>query len=80
MGKFVKVSFASARKEARVSEVSKAVERDLAWNWFLLGNSSYLNRDVWIKCGVIPNIDKQIIVFILWFASLCSCSPICLSN
>jgi hypothetical protein len=28
MGKFVKVRFTSGRKEARVSEVRKAVERD----------------------------------------------------
>jgi hypothetical protein len=28
----------------------------------------------------IPNFGKQIIVFILWFAFLCSCSPICFSN
>jgi hypothetical protein len=29
---------------------------------------------------VVPNFSKQISVSILWFASLCSCSPICLSN
>jgi hypothetical protein len=29
---------------------------------------------------VIPNFDKQITIFILWFASLCSCFPISLSN
>jgi hypothetical protein len=51
MGKFVKVHFASARKEARASEVRKAVERDLAWSWLLVGDSSYLNKDVGITCG-----------------------------
>jgi hypothetical protein len=30
MGKFVKVHFTSARKEARASEVRKVVERELA--------------------------------------------------
>jgi hypothetical protein len=30
--------------------------------------------------GVILIFDKQIAMFILWFALLCSCSPICLSN
>jgi hypothetical protein len=51
MGKFVKVYFASARKEARASEVRKTVERDPAWSWFLVGNSSYLNGEVGITCG-----------------------------
>jgi hypothetical protein len=45
------VHFASARKEARASEVRKAVERDPAWSWLLVGDSSYLNRDVWITYG-----------------------------
>jgi hypothetical protein len=47
----VKVHFISERKEARASEVRKAVERDLAWSWCLLGNSSYLNGDVGIRGG-----------------------------
>jgi hypothetical protein len=51
MGKFVKVHFTSARKEARASEVRKAVERDPTWSWLLVGDSSYLNRDVGIMCG-----------------------------
>jgi len=51
VGKFVKVRFASARKEARASEVRKVVERDPAWSWLLVGNSSYLNGDVGITCG-----------------------------
>ena len=50
-GKFVKVRFASARKEARASEVRKVVERDPAWSWLLVGNSSYLNGDVGITRG-----------------------------
>jgi hypothetical protein len=44
----VKVRFASKRIEARASEVRKAVERDPAWSWHLVGNSSYLNGDVGI--------------------------------
>jgi hypothetical protein len=51
VGKFVKVRFASARKEARTSEVRKVVERDPVWSWLLLGDSSYLNGDVVIMCG-----------------------------
>jgi hypothetical protein len=51
MRKFAKVRFTSKRKEARASEVSKAVERDPAWTWHLVGNSSYLNRDVGITDG-----------------------------
>jgi hypothetical protein len=51
MGKFMKVHFAFARKEARASEVRKAVERDPAWSWLLVGNSSYLNGDIGISCG-----------------------------
>jgi hypothetical protein len=47
----MKVHFASARKEARASEVRKAVERDMAWSWLLVGDSSYLNKDVGITCG-----------------------------
>jgi hypothetical protein len=47
----VKVRFASARKEVRASEVRKVVERDTAWSWLLVGDSSYLNRDVRIMCG-----------------------------
>jgi hypothetical protein len=50
MGKFVKFHFASARKEARASEVRKAVEKDPDWSWLLVGDSSYLNLDVGIMC------------------------------
>jgi hypothetical protein len=49
--KFVNVRFTSERKEARASEVRKAVERDPAWSWHLVSNSSYLNRDVGIMGG-----------------------------
>jgi hypothetical protein len=48
MGKFMKVRFASAMKEARASGVRKAVERDPAWSWLLVSNSSFLNGDVGI--------------------------------
>jgi hypothetical protein len=49
--KFVNVCFTSERKEARASEVRKAVERDPAWSLNLVGNSSYLNGDVGITGG-----------------------------
>jgi hypothetical protein len=49
--KFVKVHFASARKEAGASDVRKVVERDPTWSWLLLGNSSYVKGDVEITCG-----------------------------
>jgi hypothetical protein len=48
---FKKVRFASARKEAKASKVRKMIERDPAWSWLLVGNSSYLNEDVGIMCG-----------------------------
>jgi hypothetical protein len=48
MGKFVKVHFASTRKEVRASEVRKVVEKDSALSWLLVGNSSYLNGDIGI--------------------------------
>jgi hypothetical protein len=48
VGKFVRVRFTSERKEARASEVRKAVEKDPAWSWHLVDNSSYLNGDVGI--------------------------------
>jgi hypothetical protein len=47
----VKVCFTSERKEVRASEVRKIVERDPAWSWYLVGNSSYLNGDVGIMGG-----------------------------
>jgi hypothetical protein len=30
--------------------VIKAVERDPAWSWLLVGNSNFLNGDVGITC------------------------------
>jgi hypothetical protein len=39
------------RLRKRASEVRKVVERDPAWSWLLVGNSSYLNRDEGITCG-----------------------------
>jgi hypothetical protein len=51
VGKFLKVRFFSERKEARASKVSKAVERNPAWRWHLVGNSSYLNGDIGIIGG-----------------------------
>jgi hypothetical protein len=51
MRKFVKVCFASIRKEARASGVGKVVERDLFWSWLLVGNSSFINGDVGITSG-----------------------------
>jgi hypothetical protein len=44
----VKVHFDSKMKEARTCDVKKAVERDPACSCHLVGNSSYLNRDVGI--------------------------------
>jgi hypothetical protein len=50
MGKFVKVCFASVRKEVRANEVRKAVEKDPSWSWLLVDDSNYLNRDIGIIC------------------------------
>jgi hypothetical protein len=47
----VKVYFIFARKEARSSEVRKALKKDPAWSWLLVGDSSYLSGDVGITCG-----------------------------
>jgi hypothetical protein len=47
----MKVCYASERKEARKSEVKKAVESDPTWSWHLVGNSNYLNGDVGIMGG-----------------------------
>jgi hypothetical protein len=51
MRKFIKVHFTSERKEERANKVRKAVERDPAWSWHLVCNSSYLNGDVEIIGG-----------------------------
>jgi hypothetical protein len=74
--KFVKVRFASARKEARVSEVRKVVERDPTWSWLLVGNSSYLNRDVGITCGDFelrqtnPRVDHLVCLLMFLLSEL----------
>jgi hypothetical protein len=39
------------KEKVRASEVRKAVERDLAWSWHLVGDSSYLDGDVGITGG-----------------------------
>jgi hypothetical protein len=76
MGKFVKVCFATGRKEARASEVRKAVERDPAWSWHLVGNSSYLNGDVGIMGGDFklrqtnPRINPLVCLMFLLFELL----------
>jgi hypothetical protein len=51
VGKFVKIRFTSARKEVRTSGVRKMIERDPAWSWLLVGNSSFLNEEVGITNG-----------------------------
>jgi hypothetical protein len=51
MRKFVKVHFTFERKEVRANEVMKAIERDPAWSWHLVDNSSYLNEDIGITGG-----------------------------
>jgi hypothetical protein len=66
--KFVKVRFASERKEARASKVRKSVERGPAWSWHLVGNSSYINRDVGITGG-----DSK-----LWQINTCVNPLVCL--
>jgi hypothetical protein len=74
VGKFVNVCFASERKEAWASEVRKAVERDPAWDWHLVGNSSYLNGDVGITGGdtelwqINPRVNTLVclLVFLLF--------------
>jgi hypothetical protein len=77
VGKFVKIHFAFKMKEARASEVRKAVERNLAWSWHLVDNSSYLNEDVGVTGG---DFELRQVTSILWFAFLCSCYPNCLSD
>jgi hypothetical protein len=74
MGKFVKVYFTSAWKEARASKAWKVVERDPSWSCLLVGNSSYLNRDVGITCGDSELLQTNhhvhpfvcLLVFLLW--------------
>jgi hypothetical protein len=74
MGKFVNVCFTSKRKEARATEVSKVVERDPTWSWYLVGKSSYLNGDIGITGGdfelrqINPRADPLVclLVFLLF--------------
>jgi hypothetical protein len=74
--KFVKVRFASARKEARANEVRKVVERDLAWSWLLVGNSSYLNKDVGITCDdselrqINPRVNHLVCLLVFLLSEL----------
>jgi hypothetical protein len=76
VGKFVKVHFASVRKEARASEVRKVVKRDSAWSWLLVGNSSYLNGDVGITCGDFelrqtnPHVNLLVCLLMFLFSEL----------
>jgi hypothetical protein len=58
MGKFVKVSFILVSKEARASRVRKVVERDPAWSWLLVDNSSFLNGDVGIMWWFQTSANK----------------------
>jgi hypothetical protein len=79
MRKFVKVCFTSERKEARASEVRKAVERHLAWSWYMLGNSSYLNRDVGIMSGdselrqINPRVNLLVCLIVILLSELLEC-------
>jgi hypothetical protein len=72
----VKVRFASERKEVRVSEVRKAVERDPAWSWYLVGNSSYLNGDVGITGGdsklrqINPRVNPSVCLLVFLLSEL----------
>jgi hypothetical protein len=76
MGKFVKVRFASERKEARASGVRKVVERDPAWSWHLVSNSSYLNGDVGITGGYFelwqtnPRVNPLIYLLVFLLSEL----------
>jgi hypothetical protein len=71
MRKFVKVRFTSERKEARASGVRKVVERDPAWSWHLVSNSSYLNGDVGITAGYFElwqtNPRVNLLIYLLVF-------------
>jgi hypothetical protein len=74
--KFVNVRFTSERKEARASEVRKAVERDPAWSWHLVSNSSYLNRDVGIMGGYFklwqtnPHVNPLVCLLVFLLSEL----------
>jgi hypothetical protein len=76
MGKLVKVRFASERKEVRASEVRKAVERDPAWSWHLVANSSYLNGDIGIMSGdselrqTNPRVNRLVCLLVFLLSEL----------
>jgi hypothetical protein len=76
MRKFVKVYFTFERKEARASDVWKVVERDPTWSWHLVGNSSYLNRDVGITggdsklCQINPYINPSVYLLVFLLSEL----------
>jgi hypothetical protein len=76
MKKFLKIGFASARKQASASEVRKLVEIDPAWSWLLMGNSSYLNGDVGITCGdselrqINPRVNPFICLLVFLLSEL----------
>jgi hypothetical protein len=73
---FVKVRFTSVRKEGRASEVRKLVERDSVWSWLLVGNSSYLNRDVGTTCGdselqqINPHVNSLVCLLMFLLSEL----------
>jgi hypothetical protein len=75
----VKVRFASESKEARASEVRKAVERDSAWSCHLVGNLSYLNGDVGITGGDFklrqtnPHINPLVCLLVFLLFKLLEC-------
>jgi hypothetical protein len=80
VGKFVKVGFASATKEARTLWSGENGWKRPNFE-FTLGGQLKLPQQ---RCRdhelVILNFGKQIPVSIPWFASLCSCLLIYLSN
>jgi hypothetical protein len=76
VGKFVKVCFSSARKEATSLWSEESGWKRPGLELALVINSNFLNE----SRLVIPNFGKQITVSIPWFATLWSCLLICLSN
>jgi hypothetical protein len=72
----VKVRFAFESKEVRASEVRKAVERDPARSWHLVGNSGYLNRDVGITGGdselqqINPRVNPLVCLLVFLLSEL----------
>jgi hypothetical protein len=74
--KFIKVCFTSARKEVRANEVRKVIERDPAWNWLLVDNSSYLNGDVGTTRGdfelqqINPRVNPLVYLLVFLLSEL----------